>query len=127
MSVSAGSAFGVVKLFNLHKLALLVSGYNHLGYTLAIIDNEILCREIDEQNHDFTAIIGIDGSRRIQYGNAMLQSQTAARTDLRFIPCRQSHIKTGWHQSALHRMKHDCLIDVCTQIHAGTLRCGKRR
>ena len=24
-----------------------------------------------------------------------------------------SHIKTGWHQSPLHRMKHDCLIDVC--------------
>ena len=48
------------------------------GYTFAIVDNEILCREIDEQNHDFTAIIGIDGSRRIQYSNSMLQSQTAA-------------------------------------------------
>ena len=127
MTVSAGSAFGFIEFINLDEIALFVLSQHHLGYTFTIVDYEILCREINEQNHDFAAIIGIDGSRRIQYGNAMLQSQTAARTDLRFITCRQSHIKTGWHQSSLNRMKHDCLIDVCPQIHAGTLRCGKRR
>ena len=41
-------------------------------------------------------------------GNAMLQSQTAARTDLRFIPCRQSHIKTGWPAGAI-RFRVSCL------------------
>ena len=93
MAVSAGSTFGFIELINLDEIALFVLGQHHLGYTFAIIDYEILCREIDEQNHDFAAIIGIDGSRRIQYGNAMLQSQTAARTNLRFIPLQAKPYK----------------------------------
>lgn len=62
MSVSAGSAFGVVKLFYLHKLALLVSGYNHLGYTLACLDGEVFVGEVYKQHTKFATVVGVDCS-----------------------------------------------------------------
>ena len=62
MSVSAGSAFSVVKLFYLHKLALLVSGYNHLGYTLACLYGEVLVGEVYKQHTKFATVVGVDCS-----------------------------------------------------------------
>ena len=127
MSVSTGTTFGFIQLFYLDEIALFVLGKHHLGDALPVVDDEVFLREVDEQHHDFAAIVGINGARRVEHGDAMLQGKTAARTYLRLISHWQSHEKARRNQSALHRMEHDGFVDVSTQVHARTLRCGKRR
>ena len=114
MSVSTGTTFGFIQLFYLDEIALFVLGKHHLGDALPIVDDEIFLREVDEQHHDFAAIVGIDGARRVEHGDAMLQGKTAARTNLCLISHWQSHEKARRNQSALHRMEYDGFVDVST-------------
>ena len=44
MTVSTGSTFGFIELINLDEIALFVLSQHHLGYTFAIINDEIFCR-----------------------------------------------------------------------------------
>lgn len=63
MAVSSVAAFGGVKLVHKAEGHLLVTCYNHLRYTFAIVHREVFGREIYKQNADFTAIIGIYRAR----------------------------------------------------------------
>ena len=64
MTVASGTALRLVELFHHHKLALFMARNHHLGNALAVFDDEILLREVDEQHAHLSAIVGIDGSRR---------------------------------------------------------------
>lgn len=59
--------------------------------------------EIDEQNHDFTAIIGINGARGIEHGDAVFKGESAARPDFDMVTGRNRSTDAGMHQSALVR------------------------
>ena len=93
MTITACTTLSFIQLLHLDEVALFVLGKHHLCYALTIIDDEVLLREVDEQHHDFATVIGIDGTRSIEHGDAMLQSETATRSYLRFITSRQCHEK----------------------------------
>ena len=52
---------------------------------LAAGDMEGLVAMIDEDDFDFPAIVAVDRPRRIEAGNAMLDSEAGARPNLDFI------------------------------------------
>ena len=54
----------------------------------------------------------------------MLQGQSAAGAHLGLITRGQSNIQTSLEEFALHRAQHHRLLQVGTQVHAGTQRCG---
>ncbi len=72
MTVATLTPFRLVKHFDLQEITLFMTGNDHLGYALAIVDNERLLRQVDQQNTDFTAIISVNRSRRIQHRDPLL-------------------------------------------------------
>ena len=46
VSESTGTALGFIKCLNLDPLCLLMTGYDHLCYTLAVIYDEILLGQV---------------------------------------------------------------------------------
>ena len=122
MTVASGTALRLVELFHYHELALLMACYHHLGNALAVFDHEILLREVDEQHAHLSAIVGIDGSRRVQHRDAMLQSQSAARAHLCLVSLGKRDEKARFHQFALKRMQRQRFIEIGAQVHSGALR-----
>ncbi len=97
---------------------------HHLGNALAIVHYKVFARQVDEQHAHLAAIVGIDGARSVQHGDAMLQGQSAAGAHLGLIARGQSNIQTSLEELALHRAQHHRLLQVGTQVHTGTQRCG---
>ena len=62
-----------------------MTGNHHLGDTLAVVDDKLFLRQIDEQHAHLSPIVGIDGAGRIQDGDTFLQGQSAARANLCLI------------------------------------------
>ena len=65
-----------------------MTGNNHLGDALTIVDDEVLLRQVDEYHTYLTTIVGVDGSRCVQHGQSMLQCQSATRAHLCLITLR---------------------------------------
>ena len=70
MSISSFAPDGFVEYLNSLKISLFVSGDYHLGDTLTILHHEVFLRKVNQDNADFSAIVGIDCARRVQHGNA---------------------------------------------------------
>ena len=85
MTKSASTALRFGKFLNFNHFGLLATCKNDLRNAVAIVDDERLVGKVYEDLLQFAAIIGVDGARRIQYRNAVLESETAARTHLTFI------------------------------------------
>jgi tetratricopeptide (TPR) repeat protein len=73
--------------------------------------------EIDQDNTNFTTIIGINCARRIQDSDAFLNSQPATWTDLRFKTFRQCDIKSRRNQTTLQGFQHNRFVKISTDIH----------
>ena len=98
-----------------------MTGDHHLRDTLAVVDDKLLLRQVDQQHAYLSTIVGIDGAWRVQDGNTLLEGQTATRTDLCLITDRKRDVQSGRNQSALHGLQHDGCFEICSQIHACTL------
>ena len=105
-----------------------MTGDDHLGNALAIVDDEVLLRQVDEHHAYLTTVVGIDGSWGVQHRQTMLQSQSTAWAHLCLIALWQGDVQTCRNQSALHGVQGDGLTEIGSQVHAGTLRrsvCGQ--
>src|SRR4029077_10118197 len=60
-------------------------------------DGESLTAVVDQNGRHFAAIIGIDGSRRVQHCHAMTKREPRTRAHLSFEPFRERQRDTGWH------------------------------
>ena len=85
MSESAFATFRLVEHLHGNELSLLMTGNDHLGNTLTILNDEILLRKINKDHTNLTTIVSIDGTWGIQHSNAFLQSQTATGPYLSLI------------------------------------------
>ena len=88
VSKAAGAALGVRQLLYLHNFSLLMSGDDHLGDALAVVDDEVILREINKYNAYLAAVVGVDGAGRVEHRDALLQRQAAAGPHLRLIARR---------------------------------------
>ena len=101
-----------------------MTGNDHLGDTLAVIDDEIFLREVDKYYAYLSTIVCINRTWCIQHGQSVLQGQSAAGTHLCLIAFRQGDMQSRRNQTTLQRMKCDRFVDIRTKIHACTLQCG---
>ena len=87
-----------------------MTGDNHLGDALAVVDNEILAAEIDKNNAYFATVVGVDGAGRIEDCDTLFQSQSTAGTHLSLVACGQLHEEARLHQSALKGFESDWTV-----------------
>ena len=127
MTVSTFATFRFVESLNYDEVALFVTGDNHLGDALAVVDDKLLLREVDEQHTHLAAIVGIDGTRTVQNGDTLFQSKSATWTDLRLETCGQCDVQACRYESALEGFEYDGFIQIGTQVHACALFCGISR
>src|SRR6185437_8998075 len=77
--------------------------HDELGDARAARHRKRLPSVVNEQNPDFAAIIGVDGSRRVEHGDALFQRQPRARPDLALEARRQFDRESGRDQRPLAR------------------------
>ena len=123
MSITTLATLRLVQFLHHDKIRLLMFSNDHLSDTLAIINHEILLREINQKDTHFTTIVRINGTWRVQYRQPVFKSKSATGTYLRLIALRQGNMQSRWYQTPLHRMKDDGLLNIRTKIHASTLWC----
>ena len=123
VSEAAGATLGVGELLHLYYLGLLVAGDDHLGDAFAVGDDEVLLREVDEDDAHLAAVVGVDGAGRVEHRDALLQRQTAAGPHLRLVARRQLHEEARLHKTAFHRpQRNRSLGQVRPEIHPRRLR-----
>ena len=92
MSVSTFSALCLVEFFNHDQVCLFVAGNDQLRNALAIIDNKVVGREVDEHYTHLATIVGIDGAWSIQHCQAVLQGKTTAGAYLCLVAFGQGDV-----------------------------------
>ncbi len=115
---AAGAALCIIKFLARLPLNLLMTGYDHLGDTLSVLNHKWLFGKVHKNNLDFSAIIGINGTGRIQYGNAFLGGKTAAGANLGLIAFRKCDVQAGRDQGSLEGFQYYRLIQIGPQIKA---------
>src|SRR5208283_1878619 len=80
---------------------------DELGDPRAPDNLERLIAEIDQQHADFAAIIGIDRSRRVEDGDAVIAREPRPRPHLGFVILRNIECDAGWNQISAARFEHD--------------------
>src|SRR3712207_6670636 len=73
MTVSTSPSLRLIECLNHLEGSLLIACYHHLCDTLAIVDDEILGREVHQQHHYLAPIVCINRARCIEYRDSMLQ------------------------------------------------------
>src|SRR6187399_740160 len=85
--------------------------HHQLCNSHAAADAERLVAEIHKDYAHFAAIIGVDGTRRIGHGDAVLGGQPGARANLALEAHREGNRNAGRHDPPLHRLELDVLVD----------------
>ena len=127
MSEAAGASLGIGEGVSLLPHNLLMAGDNHLGDALSIFYDKIFGRKINEDDADFAPIVGVDGARCVEHGNAALDGKAATGAHLCLVTWREGNEKSRGDEAALHGMQHDGLIEIRPQVHACRQRCGVGR
>src|SRR5262245_54508551 len=97
-------------------------GHDQLRDALAAADDERLAAEIDQDDADLAAVVGIDGARRVEHGDARLQREAGAWPHLRFESAGQRYGDSRRYQLALARRQDAVAGDSCQQIEARAVR-----
>ena len=118
VSESSSATLCLVQRVGELPFSLFVVGNDHLCYALAVVDGEGLVGEIDEDDADFAAIVGINGAWGIQNGDAVLDGQSATWAYLRLVACGQGDEESCGDQGTLQGLELDGSIEVCLEIHA---------
>lgn len=124
MSESAVATFGLVKRVDGQPFSLFEASDDELGYAIAVIDSERFGREVDHDDAYLAAIVGIDGARSVEQRDAMFEGEARAGAHLSFVAFGQCDAQPCWHQSALHGLQGDRLIDVGSEVKTRTLSSG---
>ena len=121
MAIAASSALRFVEHFDCGQYRLLVACDDELRDALSVVDGEGILREVDEQHHQFATVVGVDGSRRVEHRDTVLQGQSAAGPHLCLIALGQRDVEPRGDQATLQGLESEGLGNVGAQIHARTL------
>lgn len=124
MTETASSSFCFIKHLHFEQCWLLMLSDNHLRYPLSVINDKRFVGEVDKYDAHFSAIVSVNSAWRVQHGDALLYCKSAAWSNLRLIPCWQSHKKTCRYKNSGKRGKSYWLFEIGTQIHACRLLCS---
>jgi hypothetical protein len=88
----------MIKVVDWHKHNMLNSLNNKLRNALTAFDLEVFNRiGVDQQHFEFASVATVDKARRIETGNAVLQSKTASRLHESGMALGDRHRKARWH------------------------------
>lgn len=124
MTESAVATLGLVKRVDGLPFSLLEASDDELGYAVAVVDSEGFGREVDHDDAYLAAIVSIDGARSVEQRDAVFEGEARAGTHLSFIAFGQCDVQPRWHQSALHGLQGDRLVDVGSEVKTCTLSSG---
>ena len=83
-----------------------------LGDAFAAFGVEGLGGEVDEGDFDLAAVVAVDGAGRVDHGDAVLEGQAAARSDLALEPRGDGGDEAGGHEAALEGGEGDGFVGV---------------
>src|SRR5690606_3859209 len=101
MSVPASTPDGIAQFNAFLPDSRFVPGNDHLGDAIAIIYRKILIGKIDQQYFDLPPVVGVNGSRGVQYRDPGFESQAAPGADLGFVSQGKLHEQAGWNYFTL--------------------------
>ena len=101
MSESSLSPLCVVEVVGRLPFNVTVPGDDELRDSLSVVDGLRLIAEVDEDNADFSAVVGIDGSWRVEHGEPPFECQSASWPDLAFNTFGQGDVYSCGYECAL--------------------------
>ncbi len=89
MTEAASTTLGLVKFVNFFPFSSLILSDYHLGDAVSIINRERLLAMIDKLHTNIPTVVAIYGAWSVITSDAILDGETAARANLRFIAHRK--------------------------------------
>lgn len=91
---------------------------DELGYAVAFVDLDVVGGiQVDEDNLEFSSVVGVDETRRIDYRQALLNGQAAAGLDKAGVAVGQGDGQPSRDQTAFEGLQDAVLVGA--QIQAG--------
>ena len=91
---------------------------DELGYAVAFIDLDVVGGiQVDEDNLEFSSVVGVDEARRVDYRQALLDGQAATGLDEAGVAIGQGDGQPGRDQTAFEGLQDAVLVGA--QIQAG--------
>src|SRR5690606_14970450 len=81
-----------------------------------------LFAEVDEQDLHLAAVVGIDGARRVEQGDAVPQGQPRTRADLAFVAFRNRERDAGRDERSLARLERERSLQSRLEVETGGIR-----
>ena len=89
-----------------------------MGYAVAFVDLDVVGGiQVDEDNLEFSSVVGVDEARRIDYRQALLDGQAAAGLDKAGVAVGQGDGQPSRDQTAFEGLQDAVLVGA--QIQAG--------
>lgn len=91
---------------------------DELGYAVAFVDMDVVGGiQVDEDNLEFSSVVGVDEARRVNYRQALLDGQAAAGLDEAGVAIGQGDGQPSRDQTAFEGLQDAVLVGA--QIQAG--------
>jgi hypothetical protein len=94
MSKATCSAFSLAEHIYFYELRLFVFGNDHLAYTLSGLNGLRFLAEVNEDYAYLAAVVCINSTWGIQYGQSAFEGKTAAGADLCLVADGQFYVQT---------------------------------
>src|SRR5258706_14546811 len=95
MAETTVAALGPIQIVHFDDLHHRHRYDEHLGDAHPALDDEFFAPEVDQRHLDLAAVVGVDGSGRVDHGDAVPAGQAAAGADLRLVSVRAGHEETA--------------------------------
>lgn len=90
-SIAALARLRVVEIVQLAPDDVGMPDDDGLRNSVSRFNGVVFIARIEQDDHELAAIIGVDSARRIEHGDAMTQSESAARSYFDVIAFRNAH------------------------------------
>lgn len=101
MTESADPAGGSIEVIDHGESGLYDRGHDELGNPGSALDSKRFLSRIEENDLDFSPIVGVDGPGSIQEADPVTEGQSAPRTDLTFESFGKGQLEAGRNEGAL--------------------------
>ena len=84
---------------------------DELGYAVAFVDLDVVGGvQVDEDNLEFSSVVGVDEARRVDYRQALLDGQAAAGLDEAGVAIGQGDGQPSRDQTAIKGLQDAILV-----------------
>lgn len=118
MAEAAVAAESFVDFVDLFPIDALVAGYYHLADAFAVVDDEGFLGEVNDDDTNLAAVVGVDGAGGVGDGDTMFERKAGAGAYLTLEAAGELHVKAGGYKYTFERLQHDGVGEESADIHA---------